>query len=321
MKKKIIIVGGDLNSINSELIYKSWKKLDQSIKKRIYIISNFQLLKRQFKKLKYSINIKKVNSIDEHSNKDFLKILNIQLKSKNAFKIPDNESSKFVLNSLNLAHKLALKKEVAGILNCPIDKKLLKKKKIGVTEYLASKCKIKKNSEVMLIKNRLFTVSPMTTHLDIKDVSKNINKSLILNKVKTINNWFKRQENKKPKIAMLGLNPHNAEFRKDSEEYKIISPTILKLKKKGVNLTGPLVSDTIFIENYKKFDVVIGMYHDQVLAPFKTLYKFDAINITLGLKYLRVSPDHGIAKDLIGKNKANITSFMNCIKFVDEYKK
>ena len=129
MKKKIIIVGGDLNSINSELIYKSWKKLDQSIKKRIYIISNFQLLKRQFKKLKYSINIKKVNSIDEHSNKDFLKILNIQLKSKNAFKIPDNESSKFVLNSLNLAHKLALKKEVAGILNCPIDKKLLKKKK------------------------------------------------------------------------------------------------------------------------------------------------------------------------------------------------
>jgi len=321
MKKKIIIVGGDLNSINSELIYKSWKKLDQSIKKRIYIISNFQLLKRQFKKLKYSINIKKVNSIDEHSNKDFLKILNIQLKSKNAFKIPDNESSKFVLNSLNLAHKLALKKEVAGILNCPIDKKLLKKKKIGVTEYLASKCKIKKNSEVMLIKNRLFTVSPMTTHLDIKDVSKNINKSLILNKVKTINNWFKRQENKKPKIAMLGLNPHNAEFRKDSEEYKIISPTILKLKKKGVNLTGPLVSDTIFIESYKKFDVVIGMYHDQVLAPFKTLYKFDAINITLGLKYLRVSPDHGIAKDLIGKNKANITSFMNCIKFVDEYKK
>ena len=321
MKKKIIIVGGDLNSINSELIYKSWKKLDQSIKKRIYIISNFQLLKRQFKKLKYSINIKKVNSIDEHSNKDFLKILNIQLKSKNAFKIPDNESSKFVLNSLNLAHKLALKKEVAGILNCPIDKKLLKKKKIGVTEYLASKCKIKKNSEVMLIKNRLFTVSPMTTHLDIKDVSKNINKLLILNKVKTINNWFKRQENKKPKIAMLGLNPHNAEFRKDSEEYKIISPTILKLKKKGVNLTGPLVSDTIFIESYKKFDVVIGMYHDQVLAPFKTLYKFDAINITLGLKYLRVSPDHGIAKDLIGKNKANITSFMNCIKFVDEYKK
>ena len=321
MKKKIIIVGGDLNSINSELIYKSWKKLDQSIKKRIYIISNFQLLKRQFKKLKYSIKLKKVNNIDEHSNKDFLKILNIQLKSKNAFKIPNNESSKFVLNSLNLAHKLALKKEVAGILNCPIDKKLLKKKKIGVTEYLASKCKIKKNSVVMLIKNRLFAVSPMTTHLDIKDVSKNINKSLILNKVKTINNWFKRQENKKPKIAMLGLNPHNAEFRKDSEECKIISPTILKLKKKGINLIGPLVSDTIFIENYKKFDVVIGMYHDQVLAPFKTLYKFDAINITLGLKYLRVSPDHGVAKNLIGKNKASITSFMNCIKFVDKYKK
>ena len=94
---------------------------------------------------------------------------------------------------------------------------------------------------------------------------------------------------------MLGLNPHNAELRKYSEEKKIIIPSIFKLKK-GIKINGPLVSDTIFINEYKKYDIIIGMFHDQVLAPFKTLFKFDAINITLGLKYLRVSPDHGIAK-------------------------
>ena len=102
---------------------------------------------------------------------------------------------------------------------------------------------------------------------------------------------------------MLGLNPHNAELRKYSEEKKIIIPSIFKLKKKGIKINGPLVSDTIFINEYKKYDIIIGMFHDQVLAPFKTLFKFDAINITLGLKYLRVSPDHGIAKNLIKKKK------------------
>ena len=89
----------------------------------------------------------------------------------------------------------------------------------------------------------------------------------------------------------------------------------------GLNLNGPLIADTLFIKNYKKFDVIIGMYHDQVIAPFKTLYKFDAINITLGLKYLRVSPDHGVALDLIGKNKANASSLVECINFINKFGK
>ena len=81
-------------------------------------------------------------------------------------------------------------------------------------------------------------------------------------------------------------------MKKNSEEKKIIIPAILKLKK-GIKLSGPLVSDTLFIKDFKNYDVIVGMYHDQVLTPFKTIFKFDAINITLGLKYLRVSPDHG----------------------------
>ena len=82
-----------------------------------------------------------------------------------------------------------------------------------------------------------------------------------------------------------------------------------------MNIKGPLVSDTIFMNDYKNFDVIVGMYHDQVLSPFKTLFKFDAINITLGLDYIRVSPDHGTARNLVGKNKANPSSLLKCIDF------
>ena len=103
-------------------------------------------------------------------------------------------------------------------------------------------------------------------------------------------------------MAVLGLNPHNAEYSRKSEEKLNIIPAIKLLRKQGIKIQGPLVADTVFIENYKKFNVIIGMYHDQVITPFKTLFKFDAVNITLGLKYFRISPDHGPAKDLI-KNK------------------
>ena len=89
----------------------------------------------------------------------------------------------------------------------------------------------------------------------------------------------------------------------------------------GIKVSGPLVSDTLFISNYKNFDVVIGMFHDQVLAPFKALFKFNAINITLGLKYLRVSPDHGTATNMIGKNKSNPESLIECINFVNKFGK
>ena len=105
-------------------------------------------------------------------------------------------------------------------------------------------------------------------------------------------------------------------MEKKSEEKTIIIPAILKLKRKGFNVKGPLVSDSIFINDFKKFDVIIGMYHDQVLSPFKALFKFDAMNITLGLKYFRASPDHGTAYDIIKKNKADESSLLNCINFI-----
>ena len=173
----------------------------------------------------------------------------------------------------------------------------------------------------MLIYNKKFSVSPLTTHLDIKEISKKITPALIINKIKTLNQWYKKKLKKKPKIAVLGLNPHNAELRKNSEEKRIIIPTIKKLEKSGINIKGPFVADTFFMDSFKKFDLLIGMYHDQVLTPFKSIYKFDAINITIGLKYIRTSPDHGTAKTMIGKNKANPNSLIKCIDFINKSSK
>ena len=279
------------------------------------------MLKRQFKILKYNVKLQKIeNELDKIESAN-LKIIDIKLNFKSSFKVPPKSASLYVLKSLNIAHLLALRDDVKGIINCPIDKKLLLKKKVGVTEILAKKCKIKNKSEVMLIMNEKLSVCPITIHIDLKEVSRSLNEDIIIDKIKTINNYFQKYFKKKPKIGVLGLNPHNAEFRKGSEEINIIQPAILKLKKQKFNINGPLISDTLFIKDYKKYDVIVGMYHDQVLTPFKSIFDFNAINVTLGLKYLRVSPDHGVAKDLICKNKAESLSLVKCINFVNRYGK
>ena len=318
MKNKILILSGDPNSINSEVIYKSFKKIKLSVRKKIYLITNYNLIKKQLNKLKYKMKFINVKDINENVNSNKIKIVNVDIKFKNPFKISKNISSKFIYSSLNLAHKYALNHNVSGIINCPINKNLLVSSKTGVTEYLASKCSVKDNSEVMLIRNKNLSVAPVTTHVDIKNVSKGITANKIVKKIMTIQKWYKNKNKKKPIIGILGLNPHNAEYRKLSEEKKIIIPVVKKLKKIGIKIKGPLVADTLFIEDFKNYDVIVGMFHDQVLAPFKSIFKYDAINITLGLNYLRVSPDHGVAIDLIGKNKANPQSLIECINFLNK---
>ncbi len=128
MKKKIIIVSGDPNSINSEIIFKCWKKLPRSIKNRIILISNYKLLNDQFKKLKYKIQLEKISNLLENNNKSKLKVFNVDLNYKKSFNVSSNLSANFVIKCLNLAHKLGLDQSVAGIINCPINKKHLKKK-------------------------------------------------------------------------------------------------------------------------------------------------------------------------------------------------
>ena len=285
--KKIIIVSGDPNSINSEIIFKSWKKISRNTQKKIFVVGSYNLLHKQFRKMNYPIRLKNVKNLNEVSKKNELKIIDVNLNFDDPFNIKQKTVSTYIKKCLNLAHKLSLSKKTAGLINCAINKKLLSKKNIGVTELLADKCKIKKDTEVMMIKGKNLSVCPITTHLDLKDVSKNINSNKIIAKVHTIQNWYKRFYKKKPKIGIMGLNPHNAELRDKSEEVNQIIPAIKKLNKLGFNVKGPLVADTLFVKDYKNFNIIVGMYHDQILTPFKSIYKFNAINVTLGLKYLR----------------------------------
>ena len=317
MNSKILIISGDPNSINSEIIFKAWKQINKSQKERLTLIGNFQLLLDQAKKLKIKVPIKKVNNINEKNDKNFLNIIDYPLKYKKCFDVQNKDASKYVIGCLNLGNKICKEKKIKGFINCPIDKKLIKKKGIyGVTEFIAKKSKIKKFSEVMMLYNKKLSVVPITTHIRVKNISKNIRKKILIKKINTLNFYFKKIFKFKPKMAVLGLNPHNAEYGKESEEVKQIIPAIKYLKKK-VNILGPMSADSFFFFFYKKYDVIIGMYHDQVLIPFKNLFKFDAINITLGLKYIRMSPDHGTARNIIGKNLATHKSLVNCINFLD----
>ena len=118
------------------------------------------------------------------------------------------------------------------------------------------------------------------------------------------------------KIGLLGLNPHSYSRSKKSEEKIIIKKAILNLKKNKINVVGPVSPDSSFV-SYKdnKYDVIFGMYHDQVLSPFKAIFKYDAINITLGLPFIRISPDHGTASNIVGKKVSNPISLIKAIKF------
>ena len=317
MKKIITVVAGEPNSINSEIIGKAWKKFKN--KEYIFVIGNYLLVKKQISKIGLKIKIMKINSITEIKDKKNLYILDIPLKFNSIFRNKSTRTKNYVLNSLNTAHYLAHTNQINGFINTAIDKKIFNNKFLGVTEYLASKNKVA-NNEVMMIYNKKFSVVPLTTHLEIKNITSKIKSGLIKKKIITLDKVYYKIFNKKPKIVVLGLNPHNSENRKNSIENKIIKPIIKKLKKLNIDVQGPFPADTIFDKQKKiGYNVVVGMYHDQVLAPFKALFGFDAINITLGLKYLRISPDHGTALDIIGLNKANPQSLITAIKFLKKF--
>ena len=316
MKKLIAIVAGEPNSINSEIIAKAWKS--KSTKKNLFIIGNYELFKKQINKIGIKIKTQKIDSIAKIKNKKYLYILDVPLKYKSLFKCSVADTKKYVFQSLNIAHKLAVNKLIKAFINAPVDKKIFNNKYLGVTEYLSEKNKCK-NKEVMLIFNKKLSVVPLTTHIEIKNVTRKITFSLIKTKMVALHKSYYKLFKKKPKIAILGLNPHNSEKKINSVENKIITPAIAELKKLKVNIKGPFPADTAFNKkNITSYDVIVGMYHDQVLAPFKALYGYDAINLTLGLKYLRVSPDHGTAQDIVGLNKANPQSLINAINFLNK---
>ena len=318
MKKPIAIIAGEPNSISSEIIFKSWNSKKKYDFPPLFIIGSENLLNSQKKKLNYNFKIKKINhdfSINDlKTNK--LPVLNVNYFQKKAFEKLSNKSKKYIFSTFDIALNLIKKNKICGFINCPVSKeKLFGYKNQGITEFLAKKSKRLEN-EVMLIYNKKLSVSPITTHIPLSQVNKKIYVKKIVEKIKTINSFYIKRINKKPLFAVLGLNPHNYSATKKSEEEKIIKPAIKKIKKMKINIIGPISPDTAFIFNKKyKPDVIVGMYHDQVLSPFKTIFKFNAINITLGLPYLRISPDHGIGENITGKKIANPSSLIEAIKF------
>ena len=315
--KPIIIVAGEPNSVFFELFF---NVVNKKIKSPIILIASKKLIIKQAKILKKKINFNNINEFEVIKKKNFLQkinLINVDFKQKPGFSKITSKSNSYISNCFDLAIKLIKNNVSNKLLNGPISKKtFLKNKFSGITEYLADKTNTKKFA--MIIYNKHLSVCPLTTHLPIKYVSKRINKLEIINKVKLINNFWKEKFNKDVKIGITGLNPHCESIDKFNEDRKIILPAVKKLKKLKYNIEGPLAADTIFLKNNrKKFDLVIGMYHDQVLTPIKTLFEYDAINITIGLPFIRVSPDHGPNESMLGKNKSNYLSLLNSIKFLD----
>ena len=316
--KPIIIVSGEPYSIFLEIFFKIKKN---KFKRPIIIIASKKLLLNQMKMLKFNF---KVNLIDKKNinyrdldNKK-INVIDVHFKFSKTFDIISDKSNEYIKECFRIAIKLLKTNKYIGMINGPISKKnFLKKEFLGITEYLAHKTKQKKFA--MLIYNKNLSVCPITTHLPLKDVSKNITKSKIINQAKLIHSFYKKKFKKIPNIAITGLNPHCESNYSSSEEKNIITPSIEYLAKKNIKLDGPFAADTLFMKQaVKKYDVIIGMYHDQVLTPAKTLFEFKSFNITLGLPFIRISPDHGPNTLMLGKNLSNPQSLLEALKFLDK---
>ena len=317
--KPIIIVAGEPNSIFIEIFFKALKK---KIKSPIILVASYKLLKLQMKKLKYkkkilTLDYKKLHNynLDNRS----INLININYNVTRAFDKISVKSNKYIEKSFKIGLDIIKTGISNKFINGPVSKKsFLKKKYLGITEYISEK--FLSNNTAMLIYNNNLAVSPITTHLPLKFVNKKINKKNIKNKVKLIVDFYKTFLKLNPRIAILGLNPHCESIHKFNEDEKIVKPVVKELKMIGYKVSGPLSADTIFLrDNRKKFDVIVGMYHDQVLTPAKTIHEYDAINITLGLPFIRISPDHGPNEKMLGKNKSNPLSLIKAISFLDKH--
>ena len=315
---KILIILGEPNSTFSEVLFKYFRsKFFKHNKNKIILIGNKKLFQKQMIKLKYNFKIKEISSLKKYSTKE-INIINVDYKFKKTFSEITSNSKKYIEKCFELGLKIMGEKNAQFIVNGPVSKKhFLNKKFPGITEYVANKTNSKE--PVMLIYNNNLSVSPLTTHIPIKNVYKYVKKRRIINNALKINKFYRSILNKDPQIAVLGLNPHCETISKISEEKNEIIPAIKYLTKKRIKISGPFSADTFFLEkNIKKYDVVIGMYHDQVLTPAKTLFKFEAINITLGLPFLKITPDHGPNYQMAGKNKSDPSSIFYAFNFLNK---
>jgi len=316
---RTIVIEGDPEGVFLELFFKTLKS--KSFKNYLILICSKNNLQKQMNRAKFKkkinlLDIKKMNEI--LLKKKEINLIDVKIKKTKNKNLNNKNIKDYIEKCFEISFKLIKEGFANKLINGPVDKKIfLKNKFLGVTEYVSNKFNKKKTG--MLIYNKQLSVCPVTTHLPLKNVSRSINRNIIHDKINLVNNFYLKYLKLKPRIAVTGLNPHCESILKFNEDEKIIKPAIKTMKKRNINVKGPFPADTIFSsKNRKLFDVVIGMYHDQVLAPIKALYEFDAINITMGLPFLRATPDHGPNKQMAGKNISNPTSLIRALEFLDK---
>jgi 4-hydroxythreonine-4-phosphate dehydrogenase len=300
LKKKFVFLG-DLDSINIELIHNSHNYLKNKVE--YILLGNIKDASKYLSKINSKIEINEIyNPLNfENYKKNNLNFFNIE----NIYK----EKYQTLLNQLSIANHLSNSTQI-DLVTLPINKSVFKKKIefTGMTEYLA---KINRRDTIMLMHGEKFSVIPLTTHINLKDVRKYLNKKYLNLKLTLINKQIQRRiyELNFKSIKFLCYNPHCSEQNTIGNEDRKITEIIKKFK----NIYGPLSADSAFnkIQNNLLF---ISMYHDQALIPFKILNK-KGINLTLGLNYRRLSPAHGTAGDIKYKNIANLSSYIACMNF------
>src|SRR5699024_2448224 len=237
-------------------------------------------------------------------------------KVKINFGEEDKSLGKYTLKSLEAAVKAIQKEEIEVLVTAPINKNVIQSDQFnfpGHTDYLAKELG---GESLMFMVSEELKVGLLTDHVPVKDVAQKITPQLIEDKVRLITQSLKQDFRiQRPKIAVLGINPHSGDNGViGKEDEKTLKPTIKKLNDEGNLIFGPYAADSFFgTKNYKNFDAIIAAYHDQGLIPFKTLSFGSGVNFTAGLSRVRTSPEHGTAYEIAGKNKADFKSFREAV--------
>jgi 4-hydroxythreonine-4-phosphate dehydrogenase len=315
-KPVIALTLGDPGGIGPEILVKALQKEKPSKRLAYLLIGSRQAFKTLCQKTGLWLPFKTVHAVLPGSlrggNIYFLDVSQ-NFSEGGTFKIGKlcRENGRLALSAIEKAASLAKQGIVDAIVTAPVNKaaiRLVDKKFIGHTEFLAAKAGIRRFA-MMFVSPRLH-VTLATIHVPLKKVSGLLTKNSILEKILLTDAMLKGGlAVKKPRIAVCALNPHGQEF--GDEETKVIAPAVRAACRKGVNASGPFSADLLFHAAYHgKYDAVIGMYHDQALAPFKLVAFHDGVNVTLGLPYCRTSPDHGTAFDIAYQGKADPSSML-----------
>jgi 4-hydroxythreonine-4-phosphate dehydrogenase len=246
--KPLLIVHGEPNSVFLEIFFKSLRY--KKFKSPLILICSQKILRFQMKKLKFKMEIKILDPLSLNKiklNNKSINIIDVNYNKNLNFQKISDKSNDYIRNCFETSFKILKSGITNKFINGPISKSsFLNKRYLGITEYLAKKTKANQNA--MLIYNKRLSVCPITTHLPLKFVAKNVNKKKIIEKITLIDCFYKKNFGFKPRIAVLGLNPHCETIDKFNEDEKILKPTIKFLSSKKINVSGPYSADTAFLK-------------------------------------------------------------------------